>query len=74
MEKYFYGFKPKYVSEEELHLYVTNLMVSLMSAGMNETNKNKFINHLKNMMKDKDGYEREVIKATAFVLSENMTV
>ena len=68
MEKYFYGFKPKYVPEEAMHLYVTNLLTSLMTSGMNNFNKPKYIKHLKKMLEEKSGDEYEIIKATIYIL------
>ena len=68
--KNFYGFTPKYVPETELHLYVANLMMSLIGKGLNEKNKSSFVNLLTNMMEEKKADnlydEYEVIKATIY--------
>ena len=70
---HFYGFKPKHVSENELHIYVLNLTTSLMQHGMNNKTKPMFVDHLEKMYKDTtDDINKEVIQATINLLREEI--
>ena len=65
----FYGFKPKHVTEAELHIYVMNLMTDLMRKGMNAATKPKYIKQLEKMMNEtEDALTEEILRATIHML------